>query len=332
MTSSASRNYVSNASWIDMKNCPHKSGIVVAFYRMCDSVDMNLQYMLSNVQSITCEELCMQACKYIGIGPMGYYLCGLIPVQRTTVNNIWLPPGHKIVLNGSTKMEFVLRVKFLPAMEEKKLRKLKEGDDATLQYFYYQCFDDFRNDRFSLSDSQKDILGVALLDNLIHDRLHQEHKLNAIYYIPKSCFKKHFNKYFTQWRLNSQFYKKLSDVKDSYLELDTISLQILNLVGGLYPLIINYGKETFIASSNSEIDAVYVEPYGAKRGCTFSKGDVVSEPRLIVLSSVILVPKTILLQIFILLLFNFSFCSVLVLKIILILVFIPFQPFKFSFI
>ena len=40
--------------------------------------------------------------------------------------------------------------------------------------------------------------------------------------------------------------------------------------------------------------------------------------------SVILVPKTILLLVFILLLFNFSFYSVLVLKIILLLVFILF--------
>lgn len=270
-----------------MKDCPHTSGIVVAFYSTPNDIPKYIQ--VTNVESITCEELCIMACKHIGIGSVGYYLCGIVPVNQTTANTIFLPPGYVIAINGTPRLNFVLRIIFYPPLEEKKMKKLKEQDSIVVQYFYSQCFDDFRNDRYILNDLQRDVLGVALLDNLLHNRVHEAsgkpnllydrvhssaEKQKATYFIPRNYKRKSFDRFYNRWRLNKQFEEKLKEVNVTFEGHDIASLQITNLVSGLFKLVKNYGMETFEAAEGSDFDSVRVDPYGTRSGLVLTSETV----------------------------------------------------------
>jgi hypothetical protein len=262
-----------------MKDCPHTSGIVVAFYSTPNDIP---KYMpVTNVESITSEELCIMACKHIGIGSVGYYLCGIVPVNQATVNTVFLPPGYVIAINGTPRLNFVLRIIFYPPLEEKKMKKLKEQDAIVVQYFYSQCFDDFRNDRYTLNDLQRDVLGVALLDNLLHNRVleaNEKHNLlydrvleasekqKATHFIPRNYKHKSFDRFYNRWRLNKQFEEKLKEVNVTFKDHDITSLQITNLASGLFKLVKNYGMETFEAAEGSDFNCVRVDPYGTRSG------------------------------------------------------------------
>lgn len=186
-------------------------------------------------EDATCEDICIELSKKIGILPPTRLLYGLRIVtddnntttttttttssststifnnQSTILNNIknincWLTPCRQLKKNY--KYEFRIRYK-IP-----QLTILKKIDEITYNYYYHQVRYDLVNDRIDEIKYPKykdDILGLGVVDmyidmieyNLTIDQLEKNYKK----YIPKELIKNHH--YFAKKKIH----KGLKDIK-----------------------------------------------------------------------------------------------------------------------
>ncbi|XP_020283323.1 tyrosine-protein kinase JAK2 [Pseudomyrmex gracilis] len=135
------------------------------------------------------EDLCIEICKRLKIGPVARHLFAL----RSCLSKLWLPCGHKLEDKEDLKFEF--RLRFKPSSSQ----RLKEIDIQAYNYYFLQARTDVMDNKVSDIMYEKyrhELIGLGVTDMyrvMLEKKLPRE-SVESDYkkYIPKVCIKKHF--------------------------------------------------------------------------------------------------------------------------------------------
>ncbi|XP_014484244.1 PREDICTED: tyrosine-protein kinase hopscotch [Dinoponera quadriceps] len=161
-----------------------RDDLMVVVYVATEDKEFDFPY--SSNTSI--EDLCIQVCRKLGIGPIAKYLFGL----QCHSSKLWFPFCHKLDKKGKYKFNF--RLRFKPS----SLQRLKHIDKQAYNYYFQQARSDVMDNKVPdivYETHKRELIGLGVSDMyrvMLEKQLPRE-TVESDYkkYIPKECVKRH---------------------------------------------------------------------------------------------------------------------------------------------
>ncbi|KAF8794893.1 Tyrosine-protein kinase JAK2 like protein [Argiope bruennichi] len=228
--------------------------------------------------SYIAEDLVIESCKYLHIGPVARHLFGLWSFSQS----LWFPPSKELKVPDEDILNFYLRLRF----RTPNITSLKEKtDSSTLNYYFRQAHIDFLEGRIpelyhgNLRESALGLVATDIICEMIEENVTvEEMRSYKKIFIPQILRKNPLSDGFLHEPLRKAVARGLANAKNNSEFVKENYLQ------GLTELVPDYGTETYTVliekTENGKLFEVelVVNPYhpdypGLRMRLKRSKGD-----------------------------------------------------------